>query len=333
MADHADSSPDTSTDSSTDAVLDRLLAAGPDALPNTFLAGAMKSGTTWLASLLARHPQVCVPGVKEPNTLVLDPAGRFPLKGPRPEEELFTAMHAYSVGDADEYAALYATCEQPIRLDASIRYLMSDRAADRIASAVPNAKILVMLRDPVQRAWSHWQMHRQMGVEPLGFRAALNAEPARLAEGWSDDYAYAGYSAYDAQLDRYLSRFDRDRVHVEIYEEATADPTPALARVAAFLGIDPDAFDTSRARETVGGKKRVASSGVEQVSNYYRPGWRTIIPKPLRHAAWLALRSLNRRGSQRTLPDREAARLAAALAPSVGHTASILGRDLPWGRA
>ncbi len=318
-----------------DPLVDRLLAVPPAHLPNAFLVGAMKSGSSWLAKQLERHPSVFVPGVKEPNLLVSPEGAGFDLKGPRPADELFAKMHRFSAGTVADYEKMYAEGEDAaVRVDASIRYLVSDRAADRIARLCEAAgsppRILVILRDPVERTWSHWQMHRAMGIEPLDLAAALAAEEARMADGWSDDWAYKGYSRYDRHLPRYLDRFGRGCVHVEIQEEAVADPAAAMARVFAFLGLDPTLAAQGDPAKAVRTKKRTGSSEIEQVAQYWRPGWRKAVPRPLRQAAWRFLEVVNARSGDRQMPRDVRAALAAEFRPTVSATEDLLGRPLPW---
>jgi hypothetical protein len=318
---------------------DPLLPAFRDlpkqALPNAFLVGAMKCGTSWLAQELGRHPEVFLPTIKEPNLLVSAKGEGFELKGALPTNQLFAKMHRFSAGTVEEYRALYAEGETArIRIDASVRYLVSDLAAARIAStfemlAVP-ARIVIMLRDPVERIWSHWQMHRTMGIEPLGLSAALAAESSRMAAGWSDDWAYAGYSSYDQHLSRYLDLFGRDNVHVEVYEEAIANPSAALARVFAFLGLDPRQVLRGVGLAAVRAKKRTGSSQVEQLQEYWRPTWRKAVPRPLRRATWQLLELINGRLGERQMPLRDRAALTEVFRPVVSGTEDLLNRPLPW---
>lgn len=316
--------------------VDQMLAALPsDHLPNVFLVGTMKSGSSWLAKQLERHPGIFVPGVKEPNFLISPEGAGFPLKGPLPQDQLFARMHKYSAASAADYAALYREATAfPIRVDASIRYLVSDLAADRLtrfhAERGLTPRLLVILRDPVERCWSHWQMHRTMGIEPLSFREALDAEEARLAEGWSNDWGYQLYSRYDRHLARYIDRFGRDALHVEIQEEAVADPAASMTRVLGFLGLNPAEAEAGDPQRAVRVKKPTGSSMIEQVSQYYRPGWRKAMPKPLRQAGWRLLEGLNARLAPRDIPADRRTILRDSLAPSICAIEALLDRSLPW---
>jgi len=179
----------------TDPVATALKEIDTTHLPNVFLVGAMKSGTSWLARQMEGHPEIFVPRLKEPNFLISPDGDGFTLKGPRPETELIEIMHGHATPTAADYMACYASgAERPLRLDGSIRYLVSDQARDRIAGIYDHTgqtpRILIILRDPVARIWSHWQMHRTLGLEPFSLKAALAAETTRQKDGWSEDWGH-----------------------------------------------------------------------------------------------------------------------------------------------
>ena len=320
-----------------DAVMDALAAVPDTHLPNVFLLGAMKSGTSWLAKQIEHHPRAVVPAIKEPNLMISPMGDGFALKGPVDPDVLFRKMHKYSTGTVASYADTYKVAAQThLRLDASIRYLVSDLAADRLmhfhSARGIKPRLLVILRDPVSRCWSHWQMHRAMGIEPLGFGAALRAEEQRLADGMIDDFGYQLYSRYNEHLSRYIRRFGRDAIHVEIQEEAIADPRDAITRVYDFLDLDPAEVTQGSPDKAERVKKATGSTGIEQVAQYYRPGWRKLLPKPVRRAGWALLETVNARSAPREIPAREAARLRESFKSTVLETEDILGRSLPWSK-
>ncbi len=304
-------------------------------LPNVFLVGAMKSGTSWLARQMESHPEIFVPRLKEPNFLVSPTGDGFALKGPRSEEELLEIMHGHATPTVKDYAACYAPgAAQALRLDGSIRYLVSDQAADRIegiyAQTGAQPRILIILRDPVARIWSHWQMHRTLGLEPLSLKAALAAETERERDGWSEDWGYRFYSRYEAQLPRYLDRFGAENVMVLFYEETMSDPTGTMARVYDFLGVDPKHAAQASTETRVRKQKPTGSTEIEQLTQYYRPSWRKLIPRPVRKGIWNLLYLLNRQRKPRQFPDAIKTQLRAEMAPTASGVATLLGRETPW---
>ena len=152
--------------------------------------------------------------------------------------------------------------------EASPYYLFHPLAAERAAGAVPNVKLIALLRDPVERTHSHWKERRRGDAEPLDFAEALAAEPDRLAgeeERLRSDQTYYSYaheqqsyvaqSHYAQSLKPWIERYGRDNLLVLISEEYYADPTSALNQVADFLG-------TPRGTELVG-EHRNAAAGAD----------------------------------------------------------------------
>lgn len=131
-------------------------------------------------------------------------------------------------------------------------YLYHPLAAERAARTLPQARILVLLRDPAHRAWSHWKASRRAGVEPLSFADALAAEPARLAGEEQRIRADPGYRSiahrhlsyvsqgrYVGGLTRWMSLFPADRVLVLRSEDLFEHPQAVVDEAAQFLGLAP----------------------------------------------------------------------------------------------
>lgn len=203
-------------------------AAGARDLPDFVIIGAQRSGTTSLYRDLVSHPQV------------LAPLGK--------ELQFFTVYHRFGLR---WYAGHFpAKAEGEQTFEASPYYLYHPHAVDRAAAALPAARFVVMLRDPVERAWSHYRHTRATGVEPLEFLEALHAEPARLRR--ADDlgvdsarghrilrqFSYADRGRYGQQLSRWVDAVGRDRVHVIRAESYHADPATHYARLLSFLDLE-----------------------------------------------------------------------------------------------
>ena len=128
-----------------------------DILPNFFIVGAPRAGTTSLYRYLRRHPQVFMPAVKEPHF--------FANINPDPDQRhLFPAM------DEGQYVRLFRGALHYRAIgEASPSYLVTKGAAERIKARVPNAKIIMLLRDPTERAFSHYLMDIRDGLQSLPF--------------------------------------------------------------------------------------------------------------------------------------------------------------------
>jgi len=198
-------------------------------MPNFFIVGAQKAGTTSLYHYLNQHPQVYM--------------------SPRKEPHFFEGMHSEfrrpgrrstPVSDLAEYQALFegASDERAIG-EASASYLYSPRAPGLIKSSVPDAKLIAILRNPADRAYSNFLHCVQVGREPLGsFAEALQAEETRTRDKWGPLWYYKQKGFYYAQVKRYFDTFGRDQVGVWLYEDLRNDTFGILGEVFRFLGID-----------------------------------------------------------------------------------------------
>lgn len=129
-----------------------------------------------------------------------------------------------------------------VRVDCTPSYIYHPEALQRVRAYNPDARVLVIFRDPIARAYSHWKVRRSRGVEDLDFLPALLAEKERLSE-FSEEFsrgkevAYVGRGRYGSQLRSALQVFPRDRIHCILFDDLVGDHRAVLSGVAAFLGI------------------------------------------------------------------------------------------------
>ena len=206
----------------------RLRMGQPRALPAAVILGAQKCGTTSLHGYLVQHPGVIPPLRKEVHY--------FDLNYPRGE-----AWYRAHFGRADEAG---------LNLDASPYYLFHPAVPARLHALLPDAKLIVLLRDPVRRAYSHYWHERAKGREKLEFEEAIAAEPARveaadaqLADGSLDrsadhqHFSYLARGRYAEQLERWFALYPRERFQVVRFEDLVKEPLARLNDVLAFLGL------------------------------------------------------------------------------------------------
>jgi hypothetical protein len=197
------------------------------------VAGAQKSGTTALEQYLSEHPEICVPrGRKELHFFDRD--------------RNFVAQPV----DYDRYHANFAP-QAGHRLlgEATPDYLYWPAAPERMAAYNPALKLIVVLRDPIARAFSQWNMARQIGREPLRFFDAVKAEPERARVMTLDRamrFAYVDRGRYPRQLARLWDHFPKEQTIVFKTEELLHAPEAVLARIETFLGVAPFAAVTPR---------------------------------------------------------------------------------------
>jgi hypothetical protein len=224
--------------------LERYLqvTSGLRMMPDFLIVGTQRGGTTSLYRYLAEHPSMA-------PTLV--------SKGVRYFDAEYARGPSWYRGHFPPRA--YASMHRAVRHtplitgEGSPYYLFHPLAAERAAATVPNVKVIAMLRNPVSRAYSHYQHEVDGGFEELTtFEAAIEAEPGRLrgeaerlaAEPGTTSYAHRHFSylargRYAEQLEVWLRYFPRDQVHVMRSEDLFGDPEATYGEVLDFLGLPP----------------------------------------------------------------------------------------------
>jgi hypothetical protein len=194
-------------------------------LPNFLIIGANKAGTTSLYRYLAQHPDVYMSRMKEPSYFAPHIRRHAPASRRLPHT-------------LDEYAALFdgAGHAQAVG-EASTAYLPDDDAPALVRDTIPDARLVVILRNPLDRAFSDYGMHRGWGDEELSFADAIESELDGSIPGLSWDRRYVEYGFYGRHLSRWLALFDRDQFGIYLYDDLERDPQALTSTVAAFLGI------------------------------------------------------------------------------------------------
>lgn len=188
------------------------------ALPTFLIPGAMKAGTTSLARMLRRHPDIGMASSKELH--------------------YFDGKRIHS---PEAYAAKFAgVADRHARFEATPSYLYLPAAARRIASELPaTVRFVIMLRDPVDRAYSQYWHGRRVGAIDASFEEALRREPAMLGRNTYGFWSLVDRGRYVGQLRRFEALFGRERLLVVLFEEFVREPARAADRVAAFVGVAP----------------------------------------------------------------------------------------------
>lgn len=202
--------------------------------PNFLIIGAGKAGTTSLANYLNQHPQVFLAGF-EPSLFALkgEPAD---FKGPTAHRDI----NRWSVSDWDTYLGLFdhAGISQAIG-EKSPLYLIHPKAPERIQHHLPDVKLIAILRNPVERAYSAYTYLYGHGIEPIAeFADALEAEEDRIRKNWEWMFHYKTAGYYSRQLNRYFDRFDETQIHISLYEDFKNDTVGVVQDLFRFLEVD-----------------------------------------------------------------------------------------------
>lgn len=297
------------------------------AWPNTFVVGAAKAGTTSMHRYLGRHPDVHMSPVKEPH--------------------FFTRTWELEAEDLDEateeYLELFEDgADRPIRGEASPSYLAHPPVAERIRGKVPDANIIVMLRDPVERAYSHFLFQERKNARFSDFLDSVLRDIGRYEvtppEERLDAYfngklmLFGEMGCYADQVQRYIETFGRENVHVILLEHLKEDEIGELERLAEFLGVDPaplTQIDAESHNAYRGPPNRFAK--FLQTDPRVKAAARVLMPLKLR--SWIGNNILIRPGDKPEMDPEARATLQQYYEPEIQRLEEILDRDLPELRA
>ena len=203
-------------------------------LPNFIIVGVAKAGTTSLFHYLAQHPDIYMSPVKEPRFFAFE-AGPPEFRGPRDEQ-----VRKRATRTLDGYRRLFGGVRGERAVgEASVVYLPHRGSAAAIARRIPDAKIVALLRDPVERAYSAYLYYRRDGIEPCAtFEEALAAEPRRIRDGWYYHWHYRDQGFYHRNLADYYDHFPAERIRVFLHDDLHRDPHGTLGDVFRFLDVD-----------------------------------------------------------------------------------------------
>lgn len=191
---------------------------------NFLVIGVQKAGTTALYEYLREHPDVALSDVKEAHHFDDES-----LDWDRPD-------HA-------AYHRRFAATDRPARGEVTPIYIYWPNSLERIRSYNPDMRLVLVLRDPVERAWSHWRMERARGVETHDFSWCIREGRSRLAAadppGFHREFSYVERGFYGRQVERLFGLFPREQVLILTSDELDGAPGAVMARLSDFLGIGP----------------------------------------------------------------------------------------------
>ena len=222
-------------------------------LPNFLIIGAAKSGTTSLHFYLQQHPEIFMCPRKD--TFYFDFDGQEPdYSGPGDNEW----YKDYAVTQRQDYEALFAGILTEKALGESCAgYLYDSKAPARIHRHIPHAKLIAVLRDPVERAYSSFLQQVRDGYETVtDFAEALDLEAERIRDNWRPIWHYKNRGFYFEQVERYLRLFGPSQLRFYLYEDLNREPDAMLTDIFRFLEVDEGFMPDVSVRHNVAGIPR-----------------------------------------------------------------------------
>ncbi|MGC2636777.1 MAG: sulfotransferase [Acidobacteriaceae bacterium] len=289
--------------------------------PNFFVVGGQKCGTTSIYEHLKKHPQVFVPEKKEPGFFATAPH-------PGQPEAIVQLRHCDSL---EEYEGLYRGAGGfAARGDLSTCYLWDADAPSRIHEICPEAKIIIMLRDPVSRAhsaylWNKWRCRDTAAT----FQEALRQDSMRSKANWCTSFMYIECGMYYSQVRRYFETFGRERVMVLLFDDLSRRPQELFAGIADHVGIGSTQFRSADFSEAHNFYKmpRFHKAFRFVRTRFSKELRQRVLPAPVQE--WLRSSKLLYGTRKPPLDSESRQYLQAIYEPDVTLLEELLGRKLP----
>lgn len=218
--------------------------------PNFFIVGAAKAGTTALQEMLSRHPNIYMSPIKEPNFFSEDIKKtdfislNKKIKKSKIEFDSngnIVPRHQLYLDTKESYLSLFKASNKEnhkIKGEASVSYLYSKDAAKNIYSFNPESKIIIILRNPIERAFSHFLMDLRLGnTNHTNFIDAVKSDFESKNKGWGISHLYIELGLYHNQIQRYFQVFPKEQIKIYSYEEFKKNNQAILEGIYKFLEI------------------------------------------------------------------------------------------------
>ena len=215
-------------------------------------------------------------------------------------------------------------------MEISPSYLYYSEVSERIRSELGDVKIIALLREPTEKAYSQYMHMVRLDLETLGFYDALMAEDERIRNGWSDIWRYAESSLYAERLERYMTTFGRENVKVILMDDLVGAPDETLLDLFDFLQIDPSIqIDTSKVYNRSGKPKSKLMAKFFAHPNGPKTVTKWLIPERIRVPIRLALLNFNS-GEKADMDPESRAYLTDYFDEELSALERLLERETGW---
>ncbi len=291
-------------------------------LPNFLIVGAARSGTTALQGFLGQHPDVFMSHQKELYFLASDTPPDFQGPGDDIVNEIW-------IKTWDEYRSVFTEARNEKAVGEATPYYLCARQAPRlIKQYLPDARLIMVLRNPVSRAFSSYMFMRQYGWEQeRNFSSALAKEQQRKQSNWQYIWRYRELGLYSGQVQRFFDSFQKKQIWIGIFDDFTKDPLSFVQNIFRFLDVD-DGFEPSfgEKRNASGSSRFPALHRSLQRDTFLKTLARQLIPG--RYQAGVRDFVLNRNLKPMDIPSEAAEELRTFYRPDIEKLEHIIERDL-----
>ncbi len=243
-------------------------------MPNFLIIGAAKAGTTSLSNYLQQHPEIYMSSRKEPKFFL------FEGKNLNPSDPI----DHKAINQIDDYLSLFQNVSSEKAIgEVSPAYITSPEAAKRIQFHIPNVKLVAILRDPSERAYSHFIHMIQKGIEPLSDFAKALHEDEHYIGGYLRKRPYVRMGFYYAQLKPYFEIFDRNQIQVLLFDDLRINSTKLLKEIFGFLEVDTSFLPNNLFKYNASGiPKNKTINYLVARSNPFRTIAKSFLPRQVR---------------------------------------------------
>lgn len=292
--------------------------------PNFLVIGAPKSGTTSLFYYIKQHPEIYLPVQKELHYFSFDKLV-MNSNGPKDSQVLDGLCRT-----KDEYIKHYRNVKNEKAIgDISPSYLYYE-THDKIKHELGLVKIVVILRNPVEKAYSQYMHMVRDQREGLSFYDALLAEDERKKNGWSDIWRYAESSLYSDRLNAFIDSFGRENVHVIIFDDFIKNPNNEVRKLFLFLGVNQNiTVNTQSAYNRTGEARSIVIAEILGNKSRLKNIVKSLIPSSLRIKMRLKIMDINTK-EKRGMDKASKNYLMKYFKEDMLNLENILDRKLPW---